>query len=207
MTKTSDFKWVALKLVGIISIIFVLQIIVPQITDHFKLIASNILTQPWILITAILLHGSLSHLLLNMFGLALFGSILEKIVGWKKFLIIFFVSGIIANIGSAFLYPSSLGASGAIFGVIGALAVARPTMVVWVLGVPAPMVIAALIWAIQDIVGLFVPSNIANLAHLIGLGVGIILGISHYEKKIKNKSPKIIASSEIDRWEKTYMRK
>lgn len=204
--KTSEFNWFALKLVGIISLIFILQVLFPQITEQFKFVSADMFSRPWTLFTSMFLHGSLAHLLSNMFALALFGSILEKIVGWKKLLVIFVVSGIIASIGSSFLYSASLGASGAIFGIIGALAVARPRMVVWVLGVPAPMVIAALLWAIQDVIGLFAPTNIANLAHLVGLVVGAFFGIKYYEKRIKTKKSKVIASSEIDAWERQYMR-
>ena len=206
MTKTSEYKFVAWKLLGIIVLIFLIQVFSPAFTDTFKLVSSDAFLRPWILVTSIFLHGSLTHLLLNMFALGLFGAILEKFVGWRKFLIIFFVSGIIANLGSMFLYPSSLGASGAIFGVIGALALIKPKMTVWILGVPAPMIVAAAIWAAQDIIGLFVPSNVANLAHLIGLGVGILLGIPHFKREKNPPKVEVLSKSQIEDWERKHMR-
>lgn len=201
-----NFRFTALSLVAIMVVIFISQVLFPGVTDSFKLVSADMLTRPWIIVTAIFLHGGLAHLLLNMFALALFGSILETVVGWKKFLLIFFTTGIIANIGASFLYPASLGASGAIFGIIGALAMARPTMVVWVLGVPAPMVIAALVWAIQDVVGLFVPSNVGNLAHLMGLGVGVLMGIPYFQWQSKDKRKRIISESDAKKWEDIYLR-
>ncbi len=187
--------------------IFVLQVLFPIITEQFKLTSSEVSSHPWMLLTSIFLHGSLAHLLLNMFALALFGTILEKFIGTKNFLLIFFSSGILANVGAMVFYPSALGASGAIFGVIGALAIVRPWMTVWVLGIPAPMVIAALIWAVQDLVGVFVPDNVGHIAHLLGLVVGMLGGIPFYERIKKEKRIDVLSKREMESWESQYMRK
>ncbi|MCD6477926.1 MAG: rhomboid family intramembrane serine protease [Candidatus Aenigmarchaeota archaeon] len=170
-------KLYSIWLVIICTIIFTLQIIFPQITDQFALYSNRVLYEPWLLVTSIFLHGSFEHLFFNMFALALFGIILESIIGSRNFLIAFFVSGIIASIGAAFFYPASLGASGAIYGIIGALTAIRPKMTVWVLGVPMPMFVAAVLWALIDLVGMFEPSGIANAAHLFGLASGVVVGV------------------------------
>ena len=73
------FKWYAIQLVIICVIVFILQIIYPQITDQFALVSANFLKNPWTIITYIFLHGSFEHLFYNMFALGLFGFILEKI--------------------------------------------------------------------------------------------------------------------------------
>ena len=112
----------------------------------------------------------------HMFALVLFGSILENEIGTKKFLSLFFLAGLFASIASIPFYNAVLGASGAIFGVIGALAVLKPKMTVWVYGMPMPMIIASLVWAAIDVLGVFIPSNVANIAHLSGIFVGIIFG-------------------------------
>lgn len=163
--------------------------------------------QPWRFVTAIFLHGSLPHLLYNLFALLLFGLILEKLVGSKKFLYIFFISGILANVISINFYPSSLGASGAIMGVIGALAIIRPMMTVWAFGLIMPMAVAAVLWVAGDIIGVFFPSNKGNIAHLSGVLCGIVFGIIFRIKHhVKNKSSKIdISETLIDSWEKNYM--
>src|SRR3989344_7794471 len=87
-----------LKLVGILVVIFILQLIFPLITDLFILKSGDIFSRPWILLTSIFLHGGLGHLLLNGFALALFGSILEEIIGSKKILLLYFTGGIIASL-------------------------------------------------------------------------------------------------------------
>ena len=86
---------------------------------------------------------------------------------------IFFASGIAASLASAVFYPSSLGASGAIYGIIGALAATKPRMTVWAFGVPMPMFVASLLWLALDFGGLFYTSSVANAAHIAGLATGI----------------------------------
>lgn len=73
------------------------------------------------LITPMFLHVDLLHLLFNCTALLSFGTETEMIFGKKKFLIIYFVSGLCGSIGSFLYSPGvSAGASGAIFGLIGA---------------------------------------------------------------------------------------
>ncbi len=59
-------------------------------TDLFVL-DGNSFSQIWRFVSAIFLHSGVSHILYNLFELALFGSILEKLVGAKTFLLIFFL--------------------------------------------------------------------------------------------------------------------
>ncbi len=170
------FRFCALKLCLFIFIIFIIQLFFDKFTQLF-LLNSYSYSQIWRFFTSIFLHGNFIHLLYNVFALALFGSILEKIVGGRRFLILFFVTGILANIFSINFYDNSLGASGAIFGVIGALVVLRPLMVVWAFGLPMPMFVAGILWAVGDAIGIFMPSNVANLAHLSGMFFGLIFGV------------------------------
>ena len=204
------FNYLSLKITGFLVFVFILQILFPQLTNLFVLESSDVFTRPWILITSIFLHGGLSHLLLNGFALALFGSILEQIIGSKRFLFVFFVSGIFASIFSSFFYDSALGASGAIFGVLGTLTVLRPLMTVWVSYMPMPMWVAAIVWALQDIFGIFIPDNIANFAHLGGLFLGLIIGFylrRKPEKKVKTRRKKgdiMLTKDEIESWERGH---
>lgn len=177
----------ALWLAGICILIFVIQIIFPIITDSFKLTASEALSKPWTLITSIFLHGSLVHLLYNMFALALFGTILENEIGTRKFLYLFFLAGLFASIASVPFYNSVLGASGAIFGIIGALAILKPKMIVWVYGMPMPMFLASIVWAVIDIFGIFIPGSVANIAHLSGVLVGIVFTL-FVKQAVRNKT-------------------
>jgi membrane associated rhomboid family serine protease len=64
-------------------------------TDALALETASVASRPWTMLTYIFLHGSFAHLFYNMFALALFGSILERVIGGKRFLFVFFVSGIL----------------------------------------------------------------------------------------------------------------
>lgn len=202
---TMKFRFYALKLSGIMIAVFLLQLMIPGFTELF-LLNSGSLIEIWRFLTAIFLHGGVAHLLYNIFALALFGSILERLIGARKFIFVFFVSGILANIVSVNFYPSSLGASGAIFGILGALIAVRPLLLVWAFGLPMPIFIAGVLWAIGDAIGIFIPSEIANIAHLSGMAFGLIIGLIFREKKIRRKGEKVEINEEnIRRWEDNWM--
>jgi len=202
------YNWFAIQLVIICVVVFIFQNIYLQITDQFALVSAFVLTNPWTLVTSIFLHGSFEHLFYNMFALGLFGSVLEKIIGGKKFLILFFVSGVIAGMGSVLFYTASIGASGAIFGILGTLGVLRPRMTVYVGYVPMPMAFAVVLWAMGDLLGLFAPTEVAHAAHLFGLAFGLILGFilrkQYKEIQAKRKEPKI-NEEEFEEWEDEWM--
>jgi len=186
-------------------IIFIIQVLFKEFTELFVLNQSSITSyQIWRFLTAIFLHSSLPHLLYNIFALALFGSILEKFIGSKKFLLIFFFSGVLANIVAVNFYLVSLGASGAIYGILGTLAIIRPLMMVWAFGFPMPMFIAAILWVIGGILGIFIPSNIGHIAHLSGIVVGFLAGLFLRGKRIRKKRIEI-DEQEIRKWEDKYM--
>ncbi len=176
------------------------------------MLTENAFSLPWQFITAIFLHGSVAHLLYNLFALFLFGIILEKIIGSKRFLWIYFLSGIFANLISVFWYPNALGASGAIMGVIGALAVLRPGMTVWVYNLPMPMFVAAIVWAGASVLGIFGLGDpgTGHLAHLSGIVIGLIYGFylreTHKEPKLSLREM-TIDESDVRTWEDKYMKR
>jgi len=206
------FKFYAFKLSGILVLVFLAQVVFSGFTDLFVL---NQLSwqQPWRFVTAVFLHGGIAHLALNLFALMLFGSVLEKFVGGKRFLIVFFVTGILANIVSVNFYDSSLGASGAIFGVIGALIFVRPMMTVWAFGLPMPLFVAGLLWIGADLigaVGFFVGNplnNTGNIAHLSGILFGFIFGYFYRKKFVRrNRINVSIDEGDVRSWERSWMR-
>ncbi|MBI9051776.1 MAG: rhomboid family intramembrane serine protease [Anaerolineaceae bacterium] len=80
--------------------------------------------QYWRLITPVFLHGSITHILFNMYALYIIGRGIELYYGHVEFALLYFLSGIGGSLFSYFLTPSpSLGASGAIFGLIAADAI------------------------------------------------------------------------------------
>ena len=180
---------ITLWLIAICVIVFVLQQFT-NITDYFSFIPAHAFSSPWTFITAIFLHADITHLLFNMIALFFFGIYLEQRISKKNYILIFFIAGIIGNIGYLLSAPGStipgLGASGAIYGVMGTLTVLMPTAVVYVSGIPMPMFVAAIFWFVTEFFGLFVPSGIAHEAHIGGLFVGIITGFYFRRKSLKN---------------------
>ena len=134
----------------------------------------------WRLITAMFLHGDILHLFSNMFGLLLFGATIEnnKDISKIQFLFIYFLSGLIGNLFSLFLLSPtsiSLGASGAIFGLIGVvftmIATDEPTLLFF-----------AFFYIVFFIVTSFLP-GINFWAHIFGLLAGIAFGYLFYTRK------------------------
>ena len=174
---------VVLPIVGITVIAFFLQMLFGRpFTELFLLDQSRVWFEPWRLLTAVFMHGGLSHLFFNMFGLFIFGPILEERIGPKRFLMLYVGAGLIASLAAAMLYPFSLGASGAIFGMLGALIVLLPRLqILFFFVIPMPLWVAGIVWVAFDTFGLFFPTGIASAAHLAGMAVGLAVG--YYIKK------------------------
>lgn len=131
----------------------------------------------WRLLTAMFLHIGVFHLLFNGYALVAIGTELERIFGPVRFAIIYFLAGLLGSLASyAFSYTLSAGASGAIFGVIGALAaffiLHRERLGAW--GRARLGNIAFLI-GINLFLG-FTRPGIDNLGHIGGLIGGLGLG-------------------------------
>ena len=197
----------ALWLSFVIFIIFLLQVLIEGFTDSFILDTRIVLSKFYTLITAIFLHSGIPHLFYNLFGLALFGSILEHVIGSKKFLILFFISGLAASLVSIPFYARVLGASGAIFGILGMLGILRPKLTVWVYSMPMPMIMALFVWGAGDVLGILAPTGTANIAHLGGLGVGLIAGL-YYRKQFRERRERKddvhIDEEKVKEWEKSF---
>ena len=79
-------------------------------------------TQPWRMLTSAFMHGSIWHLLFNMYSLFIFGPIIEHLVGRVRFLALYLLAAFGGSVAVLVLAPSQavVGASGAIFGLLGA---------------------------------------------------------------------------------------
>jgi membrane associated rhomboid family serine protease len=134
--------------------------------------------QYWRFITPIFLHANALHVGLNMFNLLILGVFLERILGHLRFLLIYLVTGVVGVIASFYFAPQeiSVGASGAIFGLVGAYSmfvlVHRRALPYG--GIPSLLWLLIII-AINLSIGLFV-QNVDNYAHVGGLLSGCVLG-------------------------------
>ena len=205
---SKKFQWIALWLALICVVFFVAQTTIDTFTDDFVLESSLVMEKPWTLLSSVFLHGSFEHLFYNMFALVMFGLILEKVLGSKNFLIIFFLSGLFASLGAILFYDAALGASGAIYGIMGSLAIVRPKMTVYMGFAPMPMIIAVALWAAGDLIGLFAPGQVAHAAHLFGLIFGIIFTLIFLRKHIMipRKRKESMPDKEIRKWEDRWLK-
>jgi rhomboid protease GluP len=138
----------------------------------------------WRLLTPTFMHSGFSHMLFNSFSLVLFGPALERMLGGGKFLFIYLVSGLIANVATLLLEPltyTHVGSSGAIFGLFGyyiAITVFQKTK----MSKENSQIIITL--CVVSLIMTFIQPNINITAHLFGLLGGFLLGaIPHYNKK------------------------
>jgi membrane associated rhomboid family serine protease len=211
----NNMKFVSLWLSLLCVLVFLLQIFFPGFTETFYL-SENALTRPWQFVTAIFLHGSVIHLLYNLFALFLFGLILEKLIGSKRLFWLFLLSGIFANVISFYWFPNALGASGAIMAIIGALAIVRPMMAMFAFGMILPMFFVAIIWVIGSILGIFGfgDQGTGHLAHLSGIFIGILYGLflrlrykERKESRLMYQKKIILPESYMRSWEDAYMKR
>lgn len=141
---------------------------------------------PWQLVTYSFLHGSPLHLLFNAFGLYMFGSDVERLLGRRRFLTYYFVS--VATAGVAQLVTSALaggpayptiGASGGVFGLLLAFGMYFPQRVIMLIFPPVALparVFVVLYAGIELYLGVTQTQHgVAHFAHLGGMLGGFLL--------------------------------
>lgn len=172
-------------------VFFFIAILFPRQVVYF--LALNplfVLEMPWQLVTSIFLHLEFWHFFINSFVLLFFGAELERLLGERGYIKVFFASGLAGNVGYiAYAYAMNslipaLGASGAIFGIMGCLAMIAPGIKIVIFPFPFPINIrvAILVFAAYDF-GMLVLSashliygGVAYIAHLTGLVAGLYMG-------------------------------
>jgi membrane associated rhomboid family serine protease len=143
------------------------------------------------LFSAMFMHGGLMHLASNMLFLYIFGDNVELRFGSMRFILFYVVSGLVAGLTHVMLHPDSiipsLGASGAIAGVLGAYLVMFPynrvnaLFFIKVISVPAWLMIG--LWGVMQFLPLMLEKGglgggVAYGAHVGGLVTGLILGLA-----------------------------
>lgn len=177
--------WLTYALLAAIGLVFAGQVLTAPRAGDFdpflafgakvnELIAQG---QLWRLVTPIFLHGSLLHFFFNAYALYVLGREMEAAYGATRFLLLFFFAGMAGVVASMIFSPfPSVGASGAIFGLIGAEAVLlyRNRRL---LGdrARAGLMNIALIAALNLFIGLSPGSRIDNWGHLGGLVGGLAM--------------------------------
>jgi rhomboid protease GluP len=137
----------------------------------------------WRLLTAIFLHGGLLHLFVNLFSLFQIGTLYEVMFGTRRFLVVYFATGLVASITSyvhllhTFPDEASLGASGALFGILGAFVFSVRRSPRWRHERAARNLVGQCVfWIVANLVILSQVPQIDNAAHIGGCLAGLILG-------------------------------
>lgn len=172
----------------------------PDFIDYIAIKPSNILQGAylWTFLTSMFMHGGIFHLFVNMLSLFFVGSLIERIIGEKRYFWFYILSGLFAGLVfvlSGFLSPESMasyavGASGAIFGLVGLMVLLTPNLPVYVMFIPIPIKIKyagpgmlIVLWLISATANI----GIGNWAHFGGLVAGVVYGI-YLRTKYKNKT-------------------
>jgi len=161
------------------------------------------LPQIYTLFTSMFIHGGFLHIFGNMFIFFFIGMAFEQRIGWKKFLIIYLISGVCGTLAHSLMnleYPNNcitlIGASGAIFGIMGAFAYSYPRDEV-VMPIPVGIMLitrvkvmyAVILFAVIEtiIVVVDVEDSTAHFAHLGGLIGGFIIAVLLLRKQKKHR--------------------
>ena len=166
--------------------------------------------QLYTLFTSMFVHANFLHLFGNMFIFIFLGMAFEQRIGWKKFLIIYLISGIcgtlthsLLNLGNATNWITLIGASGAIFGIMGAFAFSYPRDEV-VMPIPLGIIMIVRRVKVMYVVILFAAietvivminspgDTTAHFAHIGGLLSGFVLAALLIRKKTHTKKGETI---------------
>jgi hypothetical protein len=129
--------------------------------------------QWWRLITAVFLHGSLMHLVFNMWVIMDIGPMVEELFGSARYLFLYVATGLFGYVISSFFGHYSVGASGALLGLIGLLLASTTRSS----SASSQMMRSNLIkWIVYIAIMGFMFSGIDNYAHFGGLAAGFGLG-------------------------------
>ncbi|WP_435152981.1 rhomboid family intramembrane serine protease [Haladaptatus sp. DFWS20] len=143
----------------------------------------------WTWFTSIFAHGGFGHIAINSLVLYFFGPVVERRIGSEKFTALFLITGAISGLAQVWatiltepgvLVPV-LGASGAIAAIMGVLTVLNPNLRIYLYFIiPMPLWLATLGFAIYSaftsVLGGIGAGGVAQLAHLTGLGLGLLYG-------------------------------
>lgn len=186
MSKNYTFKITVLNIV----IFAIVYFFCPYLVYTLGLSPYAIKTQHtyWQFISYFFLHGSVTHLGLNMLSLYIFGSAVEGRVGSKEFLLFYMICGILAGVLSFLFFDLLgcnvllLGASGAIYGLIIYFSCLYPRSDIYIFGlVPIKAPACIVLFFIGELLSELSVDGISHFTHCFGLLVGFIYYHLHYK--------------------------
>ncbi|HEV8539149.1 MAG TPA: rhomboid family intramembrane serine protease [Bacteroidota bacterium] len=202
--------WV-LRLIIANLLMFFISTSAPSVKTSLMFVPVQILERPWSLVTYMFLHADVSHILFNMLSLFFFGPRLELVLGSRRFLGLYFVSGMVGALLHSLHSPETaiIGASGGIFGVMLGFGYFWPREPIYVWGVfPVEarwLIVGMTLLTIY--LGFGSGDNIAHFAHLGGfLGAYLFLRLSSGRTPDVSR-PKVVdlpqaSREDVERWSK-----
>jgi membrane associated rhomboid family serine protease len=181
-----DFPKVTVAMMAACFAVFLLQIAFQEFTGVISLTPVVAFSGAWWqFFTYMFAHGSITHLGLNMLALFIFGSVMERVLCWKRYVTLYVLCGL----GSAAFHIALtgisdvplLGASGAVFGVLTGYAFRFPKNIVIVFpGIPVPAALMVAFFAVFELFSGFfgLEPGIANFGHLGGIIAGAAVMLS-----------------------------
>jgi membrane associated rhomboid family serine protease len=184
-----DQPVVTYSIIALTVVVFLLQLI-PGLSVTDRLLYAGVYSypgsfEPWRMITSVFVHstGFIFHVLLNMYTLWIFGQILERMLGRGRFLALYLLSGVAGSLGVLFLaspFTPVVGASGAIFGLMGAFLVIQRK-----LGGNATQLLVLV--GINLVIGFLPGLSIAWQAHVGGLIGGAVIGLIFVQTRSRSQ--------------------
>ncbi|MBC7081691.1 MAG: rhomboid family intramembrane serine protease [Thermoplasmatales archaeon] len=176
---------ISLILILLNIIIFIITIFYRQLVEEFAFTPYYLrdFSRIYTIFTSLFIHGDFYHLISNMIGLFFIGYPFENEIGQKKFFLVYFLCGFFSSIAfSVFSFGNHylIGASGAIFGLLGAFAALYPMKRIVVpmpfIFVGMPVLLFAIIYASIETLYTFagITDGIAHSAHIGGFVAGVL---------------------------------
>ncbi|NYJ29420.1 rhomboid family intramembrane serine protease [Galbitalea soli] len=186
--RRSGLPVVTFVLMATAIVTYVLQFVFGAVvSNQVTYVAGDIVARPWTLLTADFGHGSILHIALNMYSLFVLGPIVETLLGRSRFLVLFLLSGAGGWVAVDFFSQNAaLGASGAIFGLLGALFVIQRRR-----GLGSGSLISVIV--INLVIGFVIP-GIAWQAHVGGLLTGGLVAFVMLELRARRRRPLEVAA-------------
>lgn len=176
-------------LIGITAVVFLTQLIPGSpVSEWFRFAGAYLIPaygsfEPWRVFTVLLVHDGFIHIAFNMLALWMIGRSLEPLIGHWRFLTLYLVSGLGGSVAFAlFANPlqAAVGASGAIFGLFGALLIIGRHLGANVGGI-------AIVIGINLVIGFLPGFQVAWQAHVGGLVAGAILGLIYARTRARRQ--------------------
>jgi membrane associated rhomboid family serine protease len=188
--RSSNQPVVTYSIIALCAIVYVLQLVTGgAVTNALLYYPPLTYTEPWRMITALFVHSQSSflHILFNMYSLFIFGPMLERMLGRGRFIALYLMSGFGGSVAVLLIAPGTavVGASGAIFGLLGAFFVIQRKL-------GGNNLQLLIVIALNLAIGFVVP-GIAWQAHVGGVVVGAAVAFVYLRTRNVRQKPLQIA--------------